>query len=74
MENYLHQHDNVYGNSSDRKAGLIQKRFWILALSPVIGRISFSVIESFGENSVRLYRDGRQIFESPQEVHKRGGL
>jgi hypothetical protein len=23
---------------------------------------------------MRIYRDGRQIFESPQEVHKRGGL
>jgi hypothetical protein len=23
---------------------------------------------------MRLYRDGRQIFEPPQEVHKRGGL
>jgi hypothetical protein len=35
---------------------------------------SFSVIWSFGENSMRMYRDGRQIFESQQEVHKRGGL
>jgi hypothetical protein len=23
---------------------------------------------------MRTYRDGRQIFESPQEVHKRGGF
>jgi hypothetical protein len=35
---------------------------------------SFSAFWSFGENYMRMYRDGRQIFESPQEVHKRGRL
>jgi hypothetical protein len=40
----------------------------------LIERKSFSVFWSFWENSMRIYRDGRQIFESPQEVHKRGGL
>jgi hypothetical protein len=35
---------------------------------------SFSVFWSFGENSVRIYRDGRQISNRQEEVHKRGGL
>jgi hypothetical protein len=38
----------------------------------LIERKSFSVFWSFGKNSMRLYKDGMQIFESPQEVHKRG--
>ena len=32
------------------------------------------VIWSSGENSMKIYMGGRQIFESPQEVHKRGRL
>ena len=31
-------------------------------------------IWSLGRNYVRLYRDGRQISESPQDVHKRGEI
>jgi hypothetical protein len=34
---------------------------------------SFGGIWSFGEDSMTLYMGGRQIFESPQEVHMRGG-
>jgi hypothetical protein len=30
-------------------------------------------IWSFGEHSMRKYMGGRQIFETSQEVHKRGG-
>jgi hypothetical protein len=35
---------------------------------------NFSVFWSFGENSMRMYRDGRQISNRQEEVHKRGGL
>jgi hypothetical protein len=77
VENYSHQHDN--GNSLDHTSididlfntNLPEELKESLRL---IERKSFSVIWSFGENSMRLYRDGRQIFESSQEVHKRGGL
>jgi hypothetical protein len=34
---------------------------------------SFGEIWSFGEHSMTLYMGGRQIFETSQEVHKRGG-
>jgi hypothetical protein len=34
---------------------------------------SFGGIWSFGEDSMGLYVGGRQIFETSQEVHKRGG-
>jgi hypothetical protein len=34
---------------------------------------SFGEIWSFGENVMMLYMGGRQIFETSQEVHKRGG-
>jgi hypothetical protein len=34
---------------------------------------SFGGILSFGENVMALYMGGRQIFETSQEVHKRGG-
>jgi hypothetical protein len=34
---------------------------------------SFGEIWSFGENVMALYMGGRQIFETSQEVHKRGG-
>jgi hypothetical protein len=33
----------------------------------------FGEIWSFGENVMALYMGGRQIFETSQEVHKRGG-
>jgi hypothetical protein len=33
----------------------------------------FGRIWSFGENAMGLYMGGRQIFETSQEVHKRGG-
>jgi hypothetical protein len=39
----------------------------------LIGEKIFGVFWSFGENSMRIYRDGRQI-SNPKEVHKRGGL
>jgi hypothetical protein len=35
---------------------------------------SFSVFWSFGENYMRIYRDGRQISNRQEEVHKRGRL
>jgi hypothetical protein len=35
---------------------------------------SFGVFWSFGENSMRMYRDGRQISNRQEEVDKRGGL
>jgi hypothetical protein len=34
---------------------------------------SFGGIWSFGEHSIGIYMGGRQIFETSQEVHKRGG-
>jgi hypothetical protein len=34
---------------------------------------SFGGIWSFGENAMGIYMGGRQIFETSQEVHKRGG-
>jgi hypothetical protein len=34
---------------------------------------SFGGIWSFAENVMALYMGGRQIFETSQEVHKRGG-
>jgi hypothetical protein len=34
---------------------------------------SFGGIWSSGEGSMGLYMGGRQIFETSQEVHKRGG-
>jgi hypothetical protein len=34
---------------------------------------SFGEIWSFGENVMALYMGGRKIFETSQEVHKRGG-
>jgi hypothetical protein len=34
---------------------------------------SFGGIWSFGEHSMGKYTGGRQIFETSQEVHKRGG-
>jgi hypothetical protein len=34
---------------------------------------SFGGIWSSGEDSMTLYMGGRQIFETSQEVHKRGG-
>jgi hypothetical protein len=34
---------------------------------------SFGGIWSFGGDSMTLYMGGRQIFETSQEVHKRGG-
>jgi hypothetical protein len=40
----------------------------------LIGTKSFGVFWSFGENSMRMYRDGRQILNRQEEVHKRGGL
>jgi hypothetical protein len=39
----------------------------------LIGTKSFGEIWSFGENVMALYMGGRQIFETSQEVHKRGG-
>jgi hypothetical protein len=37
-------------------------------------RKGFSVFWSFGGNSMSIYRDGRQILNRQEEVHKRGGL
>jgi hypothetical protein len=34
---------------------------------------SFDGIWSCGENDMGLYMGGRQIFETSQEVHRRGG-
>jgi hypothetical protein len=34
---------------------------------------SFGGIWSFGKDSMTLYMGGRQIFETSQEVHNRGG-
>jgi hypothetical protein len=34
---------------------------------------SFGGIWSYGEDYMTLYIGGRQIFETSQEVHKRGG-
>jgi hypothetical protein len=38
----------------------------------VIETKSFGGIWSFGEDSMTLYMGGRQIFETSQEVHRRG--
>jgi hypothetical protein len=40
----------------------------------LIGEKSFGVFWSFGENSMSIYRDGRQFSNRQEEVHKRGGL
>jgi hypothetical protein len=50
-----------------------------LNIEPITGELlierkSFSVFWSFGENSMRIYRDGRQILNRQEKVHKRGGL
>jgi hypothetical protein len=45
----------------------------IIAGELLIETKSFGGIWSFGENVMALYMGGRQIFETSQEVHKRGG-
>jgi hypothetical protein len=50
----------------------LKDEIWILV--HLIGTKSSGVFWSFGENSMRLYRDGRQILNCQEEVHKRGGL
>jgi hypothetical protein len=47
---------------------------WVPILERLIERKSFGVFWSFGENSMRIYRDGRQISNRQEEVHKRGRL
>jgi hypothetical protein len=44
---------------------------WIMVL--LIRTKSFGGIWLFGDYSMGLYMGGRQIFETSQEVHKRGG-
>jgi hypothetical protein len=43
----------------------------IQILVRLLERKSFSVFWSFGENSMRMYRDGRQISNRQEEVHLR---
>jgi hypothetical protein len=45
----------------------------IIAGELLIETKSFGRIWSFGEDSMGKYVGGRQIFETSQEVHKRGG-
>jgi hypothetical protein len=49
---------------------LTKYRYWVR----LIETKSFSVFWSFGENSMMMYRDGRQISNRQEEVHKRGRL
>jgi hypothetical protein len=77
MENYSHHGDN--GNVSNRTSmdiDLFNTNLSdeIYILVRLIETKTFSVFWSFGENSMRIYRDGRQISNRQEEVHKRGGL
>jgi hypothetical protein len=44
------------------------------SLNPVNRGKNFGVFWSFGENSMSIYRDGRQFSNRQEEVHKRVGL
>jgi hypothetical protein len=46
----------------------------IYILVRLIETKSFGVFWSFGENSMTIYRDSRQISNRQEEVHKRGRL
>jgi hypothetical protein len=50
----------------------IQKSYLHWYQSVAFNLVNYSVIWPFGEISVMLYRDGRQMFESSQEAHERG--
>jgi hypothetical protein len=56
------------------KIGVTRNAKTLLTGELLIGTKSFGVFWSFGENSMRLYRDGRQISNRQEEVQKRGGL
>jgi hypothetical protein len=76
MKNYSHHHKNgnVLNRTSINIAPFITNlsdKIYISVL--LIETKSFGRIWSFGEHSMGKYTGGRQIFETSQEVHKRGG-
>jgi hypothetical protein len=73
-----HKNGNVLNRTSmDIDLFMIQTsltKYILLYISVLlIETKSFGGIWSCGENDMGLYVGGRQIFETSQEVHKRGG-
>jgi hypothetical protein len=75
----IESHHHYNGNVSDRTSMDIDlintyllDEIYISVL--LIGTKSFGVFWSFGENSMTIYRDGRQISNRQEEVHKRERL
>jgi hypothetical protein len=56
------------------KIGVTRTAKTLIAGILLIGEKISGVFWSFGENSMRLYRDGRQISNCQEEVHKRRRL
>jgi hypothetical protein len=75
MKNYSHHNDNgSVLNQPSMDINLFNTNLSdkILISVLLIETKRFGGIWSFGEHSMGIYMGGRQIYESPQEVHKRG--